>query len=321
MLCPGCGFENENDNKFCNMCGMALPDAEKQDIPPAEREQVSIDNFSFDDFNLDTSSSSSGLDLDLSADSNSQNENSNDFNFDLSANTDLTTLYIVGNDLLKDVNLTLGRSFDYGSYIKLPSGFPVSYTVENQEIAAVESEALVPKKVGTTTATLSIGNTKKEFSGATVVTDFVSNITVDDVRDCIPQMTGGRRYKINFIVNGGDEIDPINEMFDLSVKLSEEKIDLPTPTKKGFKFVGWYEDEKLKKSASIKSFADILDLENVNDNVCSDNVVVNLYAKWEEDVSNPKTGVSTFAIIDAVIVLAAGVTYFVISKKNKINKI
>ena len=67
MLCPGCGFENENDNKFCNMCGMALPNEENKDIPPAEREQVSIDNISFDDFNLDTSSSSNGLDLDLSS--------------------------------------------------------------------------------------------------------------------------------------------------------------------------------------------------------------------------------------------------------------
>ena len=27
MQCPGCGFENEKDNKFCNMCGMGLPGA------------------------------------------------------------------------------------------------------------------------------------------------------------------------------------------------------------------------------------------------------------------------------------------------------
>ncbi|MBR4570490.1 MAG: hypothetical protein IKO19_07505 [Candidatus Riflebacteria bacterium] len=88
MLCPGCGFENENDNKFCNMCGMALPEAGNQDIPPAEREQVSIDNLSFDDFNLDTSSSSNGLDLDLSSSDTAQNDNSADFNFDLSANSE-----------------------------------------------------------------------------------------------------------------------------------------------------------------------------------------------------------------------------------------
>ena len=41
MLCPGCGFENENDNKFCNMCGMALPNAEGNTNSPAEEAHAS----------------------------------------------------------------------------------------------------------------------------------------------------------------------------------------------------------------------------------------------------------------------------------------
>ncbi|HEY9069098.1 MAG TPA: zinc ribbon domain-containing protein, partial [Candidatus Ozemobacteraceae bacterium] len=43
MQCPGCGFENENDNKFCNMCGMALPASGGGAPTPLERAPLDLD--------------------------------------------------------------------------------------------------------------------------------------------------------------------------------------------------------------------------------------------------------------------------------------
>jgi hypothetical protein len=127
MLCPGCGFENENDNKFCNMCGMALPSEEKQDIPPAEREQVSIDNLSFDDFNLDTSSGSNSIDLDLSADTAAPTDSSSDFNFDLSANSEKNDENGYSNKRAYKIRSIEGVSQDFfigkSPYIELSDGY------------------------------------------------------------------------------------------------------------------------------------------------------------------------------------------------------
>ncbi|MBI3039297.1 hypothetical protein HYY75_09670, partial [bacterium] len=43
MRCPGCGFENETGNKFCNICGMALPSGESDSQTPLEREPLELD--------------------------------------------------------------------------------------------------------------------------------------------------------------------------------------------------------------------------------------------------------------------------------------
>ena len=107
MLCPGCGFENENDNKFCNMCGMALPDAEGNSNAPAEREPLL--DLSFDELNLNESSSSDdGLNLDLTesvSDPSQANTNTNEaesLDFDLGAVSD--------NSNSIDLDLNVGNS-------------------------------------------------------------------------------------------------------------------------------------------------------------------------------------------------------------------
>ncbi|MBF0406076.1 MAG: HEAT repeat domain-containing protein [Candidatus Riflebacteria bacterium] len=43
MQCPGCGFENEIGNKFCNMCGMALPLQGDSSQAPMERAPLDFD--------------------------------------------------------------------------------------------------------------------------------------------------------------------------------------------------------------------------------------------------------------------------------------
>jgi hypothetical protein len=67
MQCPGCGFENEKDNKFCNMCGMSLPAEGESMDSPAEREPLDLDlSLEIDDTeSSDTSDQGDGLALDL----------------------------------------------------------------------------------------------------------------------------------------------------------------------------------------------------------------------------------------------------------------
>ncbi|MBF0498490.1 MAG: HEAT repeat domain-containing protein [Candidatus Riflebacteria bacterium] len=43
MQCPGCGFENEGANKFCNMCGMALPSQGDTLHAPMDRAPLELD--------------------------------------------------------------------------------------------------------------------------------------------------------------------------------------------------------------------------------------------------------------------------------------
>ncbi|MBP5470996.1 MAG: zinc ribbon domain-containing protein, partial [Candidatus Riflebacteria bacterium] len=102
MLCPGCGFENDSDNKFCNMCGMALPNTEGSNDSPAEREPLDLD-LSLD-LNLDDSSTSNDLSLNLSDDTTNvaPADSADALNFDLSAAADNT------NSL--DLDLNAGAS-------------------------------------------------------------------------------------------------------------------------------------------------------------------------------------------------------------------
>lgn len=91
MQCPGCGFENESDNKYCNMCGMALPTQSNDIINPLEREPLELD-LSLDLPNLEQekqseSSNSANFDLDLSFSKN--NDEQSNLKLDLNTNSQL----------------------------------------------------------------------------------------------------------------------------------------------------------------------------------------------------------------------------------------
>ena len=66
------------------------------------------------------------------------------------------------------------------------------------------------------------------------------------------------KYTIKFDTNGGDEIKKI--IFDEEIGLPE----LPTPTRTGYKFLGWYEENELVINLEYKNY--------------------NLVALWEEGV-------------------------------------
>ena len=105
-------------------------------------------------------------------------------------------------------------------------------------------------------------------------------------------------YEYNTIPDGEyKDKDVINDVFDgwykdstkvddnttiieqtahtLVSKYSNKEITLPTPTKEGFKFLGWYEDSTLQNKAS-------------ETNKYTPESDITLYAKWEEETSLPE---------------------------------
>ena len=60
---------------------------------------------------------------------------------------------------------------------------------------------------------------------------------------------------------------------------------------------------------------------NTNEDDCSNEIIVKIYAKWEENIENPKTGIKTSLILDGGIILISAIAYIIITKKNKYNKI
>lgn len=84
MQCPGCGFENESDNKFCNMCGMGLPAEGASFEEPVERDPLEIDLSMELDFGTQEDSVGSGStgDSSLLLDSNLEIDSlANDLDF------------------------------------------------------------------------------------------------------------------------------------------------------------------------------------------------------------------------------------------------
>lgn len=69
-----------------------------------------------------------------------------------------------------------------------------------------------------------------------------------------------RTYNIIFNTNGG------NEIASISMKCNKQMIELPTPIKEGYNFMGWFIDE---------SFNELCQYELMP------KYDVNLYAKWE----------------------------------------
>ena len=140
---------------------------------------------------------------------------------------------------------------------------PSNYTVtfkdgkevwETQKVAANETatEPSEPSKEGYVFVGWYLND--EEFDFATSIT---KNITLmAKWEEDIPG------YEITFVTNGGSEVSAIRGLED------GEKVLLPTPTKEGYDFLGWYDSENLRP----------------NDRVATSYVVtgdVILYAKWE----------------------------------------
>ncbi|MBQ8426993.1 MAG: InlB B-repeat-containing protein, partial [Clostridia bacterium] len=82
----------------------------------------------------------------------------------------------------------------------------------------------------------------------------------------VEKMTGDDTIRVTFHSNGGSEI-PTQTL------IADEKYQLATPEREGYKFVGWYKDAELKQFVSARDF--------------TSNKDVTLYAKWEEKPDEP----------------------------------
>ncbi len=93
--------------------------------------------------------------------------------------------------------------------------------------------------------------------------------------DGITSMTGDELVTLTYNTNGGDALDA-------DVIIADEKYQLPTPTKEGFEFLGWYKDAELKQFVSAYNFETDKDLI--------------LYAKWKELPPVPDTFTITYEL-------------------------
>lgn len=105
-------------------------------------------------------------------------------------------------------------------------------------------------------------------------------------------------YNISFEVNGGTEIDEISQDYNSSVTL-------PTPTRAGYTFNGWYLDEELTQVAEISLMGD----ENVT-----------LYASWTKVESNATLFIILGIALLVVLVMVPTAYYLVKKSKIKTNQ-
>lgn len=239
----------------------------------------------------------------------------------------INTLKLDGNNFMKNIyiNLKNGSSVNIGDYVLFDNidatdkRITVEYTIKDNTIAEKSGVGTITaKKDGITQATLIIKNGEEVIYGPTENNE-ETNSTITVSNSCMPLATGARRYTVSFETNGGKELENIGTAIMFGIDPKEEKLELPTPTKEGYKFIGWYTDKDLKNKANIKSYGDIVDLENINEDECSTELIVRLYAKWDKIVENPKTGVKSYTVLGLLTIIALSGTYVVYQKK--INRI
>lgn len=107
-------------------------------------------------------------------------------------------------------------------------------------------------------------------------------------------ITGNSSLVISYNTNGGSSVGNTN----ICLTCGSTSVTLPAPTKKGYRFVGWYTDEKLTKRVTItdNSSKDISKLKityKKDSNGClTGSGTTMLYAKWEKESCPIVTGSS-----------------------------
>ena len=240
---------------------------------------------------------------------------------DLSKNTGLTTLNLKSNPLAQKISIPVDYSLDIGTYVKLPSEYTIDLEIADTSIAEFNKtrKEITPKKKGKTTAIIKIKKT-----ATTEEMTFNSTITITKQSRCM--VIGGSSTTIKFNTTGGNQIEDINICNTCGD--SNKTVSTPTPTKDGYKFVGWYYDENYTSEFKESTIS----LSNINTRAideCENNWEATLYAKWEkiettdkkstsDTTKNPKTGIYGGSI--ALVALAVG-TYAIIKIKEKKNTI
>lgn len=104
-----------------------------------------------------------------------------------------------------------------------------------------------------------------------------SNNTDKAVNVKCEEFTGGS-FDLVFETNGGNELN----MLGVCIACSPDSYpELPIPTKKGYKFEGWYYDEELTNKVSAITTNEITPVEKLDKNGCRTGYEqIKLYAKW-----------------------------------------
>lgn len=206
---------------------------------------------------------------------------------------------IIGNSFLNNIYLKVGQTYDVTKNLQFDDEGSTKKTkltgiIEDSTVASFDSttKKITALKEGTTNLkiTLNEGTTQE---GKYIDTD----VTVSNT--CQQPLTGAKRYEVTFETNGGNSIESIKKTLQLNADLKDEKIELPTPTKEGYRFLGWYTDKELKNKASIETYYDVSQLENINEEECSNDVITKLYAKWEISILD-KLAIESKTLIDAI---------------------
>lgn len=89
-----------------------------------------------------------------------------------------------------------------------------------------------------------------------------------------------KAYTIHYNTNGGNKID------DTHYGLGNPKeSSLPSPTKNGYTFAGWYYDEKLTNKVEAKTIYDVKMSPKYGSDGCDYGGETTIYAKWTKDTS------------------------------------
>ena len=121
-----------------------------------------------------------------------------------------------------------------------------------------------------------------EYTKNVDVTLYAKWIEKPAIIQVCPLPIDGGSFRISYETNGGNSIS------NVTVAVGAEPTQfgkLPTPTKEGYEFAGWYYDEALTNPVNAEYNASVKHIEWVNENGCeyTKNVDVTLYAKWVSD--------------------------------------
>lgn len=105
-------------------------------------------------------------------------------------------------------------------------------------------------------------------------------------------------YSVNYVTNGGSI--STNKIV-ISMDNESTTFKMITPTKSGYKFLGWYYDEEFNEKASFDTIGDINNdyFIKISSTECTDYYELKLYAKWE--LSCPKVSYTHHIVFDTTV--------------------
>ena len=116
----------------------------------------------------------------------------------------------------------------------------------------------------------------KVFDSKTVVTSDIKLVAKWQKEEDCPPRDGGTAKIVKFNTMGGNTINNVS----ICVTCTPETVNLPTPTRAGYTFVGWYADSQLTKKVE-NGTNDVTNA--IWTKVGCYNYETTIYAKWQKN--------------------------------------